>query len=106
MNNEPETRAYSDPQLGNMAQVDRPATELEDYAQQLSTVLVGLERATLQYDNMLNRLRGPQPSTGADQVNKQAEPNSTMARLHSLMDGLLATSSKLNNLADDLNGII
>jgi len=117
------TREYTDPPMGDMAgragaptgimtgmagmttQVDHPTTALEDHAQQLESLLGGLERAALQYDNMLNRLRGGRPTTD-DATEKHAEPVGTLDRIHLLSDRLNNMSSRLNNAADELNGLI
>ena len=104
-------RPYTEPPMsdamnvGMGPQVDRATTALEDHAQQLETLLGGLERAVLQYDNMLNRLRGGRPTTD-DAMEKQSEPVGTLDRIHLLSDRLNIMCSRLNSAADELNGLI
>ncbi len=104
-------RPYTEPPMsdamnvGMGPKVDRPATALEDHAQQLETLLGGLERAALQYENMLNRLRGSNPTVD-DSANQTSKPVGTLDRIHLLSDNLNNVCSRINNTADELNGII
>jgi len=91
--------------VGMRPQVDRATTALEDHAQQLEPLLGGLERAVLQYDNMLNRLRGGRLPTD-DAKEKATEPVGMLDRIRLTVDRLNTMSSRLNNAADELNELI
>lgn len=92
---------------GGMAstQADRPTTMLEGHADQLSNLESQLERAVLQYQNMLDRLRGPQPSAGMD-ADKPLQPESMAQRLANSTDRLHMLTNTLNEQADELNSLI
>ena len=86
------------------SQVDRPSTMLEAHSEQLSNIESGLERALLQYSNMLDRMRGAQPtSQGTD---KALQPESMAQRLANQSDRLQSLTNMLNEMADELNHLI
>jgi len=88
---------------------DAPASRLTILINDLSGVLNGLERASLQYENMLLKIRGSHPATEAPSPApghlEQAEPP-TMTRLQTLGDRLQQVADKLNNQADELREYI
>ncbi len=86
-------------------QTDRPITALEEHMNQLESLYSGLERASLQYDNILSRLRGAHP-TDDGATNKMSEPVSIIDRLRTADDRLSNVCAQLNNTADELNGIM
>ena len=87
------------------AGVDRQSTQMEDHANQLAGLESGLERALLQYENMLCRLRGDNPETSKKEQEVLSQ-NAIMPRIRISMDRLSSLSSSLNNAADELNGIM
>ena len=83
---------------------DRPSTMLESHANQLVQLEDGLERALLQYENLLGRLAGPRPTQQGD--NKASNPESMSGRLSNSQDRLHSLCSRLNDIADELNHLI
>lgn len=91
------------------AAAERPASRMEHHANNLADSLSSLERAALQCDNMLRRLRGNIPS-GDDTAAKpptvaQADPP-IMQRLDHLSERITDMSNRLNNQADELQEYI
>lgn len=85
--------------------VDRESTQMEDHANHLDGLRDGLQRALLQYENMLCRLRGSNPE--ADKKEQEVPTNDClMPRIRLSMDKLSTLSTRLNNAADELNGIM
>jgi translation initiation factor 2B subunit (eIF-2B alpha/beta/delta family) len=84
---------------------ERPTNRMDVHANNLSESLNGLERASLQCDNMLRRLRGNIPSTGDDHAKPptvaQADPP-IMQRLDQLSEQIQDISVRLNNQVDEL----
>lgn len=83
---------------------DRPSSRLENHSRNLSSALNSYERASMQYENMLNRLRGPQPESSAAENKGGAVQNEPpiIHQLEELGARLQEVSNKLNNQADEL----
>jgi len=91
------------------AQVDRAANRTETHAKSLAASLNNLGRASLQCDNMLRRLRGNHPETGADKIPNppvgQVDPP-IMQRLDLLSEQIQDISNQLNNQVDEMQEYI
>jgi translation initiation factor 2B subunit (eIF-2B alpha/beta/delta family) len=89
----------------SVAAAERPTNRMDNHAGHLSDSLNGLERASLQCDNMLRRLRGNIPSTGDDHAKPpqvaQADPP-IMQRLDQLSERIQDIQVRLNNQVDEL----
>jgi len=83
---------------------DRSVTRMESHANNLAGLFNNLERVELQYDNMLNRVRGNLPETkdNAKSQIDQVDPP-IMQRLDVLAEKLQYLSNRLNSQADELN---
>ena len=86
------------------AQTDRPASRLETHANDLSSILNSLERASMQYANILNRLRGTQPeaASGSDKAALQPVEPPVIQRLERTANDVHNLANILNNQADEL----
>ena len=89
----------------SVAAAERPTNRMEHHANNLADSLSSLERASLQCDNMLRRLRGNIPSTGDDTAKPptvaQADPP-IMQRLDLLSEKITDITNRLNNQVDEL----
>lgn len=86
------------------AMTDRPISRLESHANELTSMLNALERASMQYANMLNRLRGIQPeaaSISEGQKIPQVDAP-TIQRLERTATDIHNMANILNNQADEL----
>lgn len=97
------TQGYEETVTESVVQV----TQMQAHTNQLDTLQEGLQRALLQYENMLDRLCIPKAETSKDQ---QSYPNSDeyplIPRINESMNRLLELCDSLNKAADELNGII
>ena len=89
----------------SVAAAERPTNRMDHHSSHLSDALNGLERASLQCDNMLRRLRGNIPNTGDDTAKPpqvgQVDPP-VMQRLDQLSERITDISNRLNNQVDEL----
>ena len=85
-------------------QAKSEVSQLTQHANNLARTLDGLERASIQFHNMLRGLRGDQPTAAPDpsSVDSPADPP-TMSRLHGLADRLQELTNLINTQADELN---
>lgn len=81
-------------------------TQMQAHANQLNTLHEGLQRALLQYENMLDRLCIPKAMTAKDQQEGNPTEYPLIPRINESMTKLLELSDSLNKAADELNGII
>lgn len=85
--------------------VDKPMTAMDDHSRSLEASLNSLERVQLQLDNLLDRMRGPQPrNEGLDKV--PHETSSIISRLAESDNKLRMLCDSLNNQVDELGNLI
>ena len=83
---------------------DKPISRLEVHANELTSMLSSLERASMQYENILNRLRGVQPEAADSDSKSGAEliEPPMIQRLGTAAADLHNIANILNNQADEL----
>ncbi len=83
---------------------ERPTNRMDHHANHLSDALNGLERASLQCDNMLRRLRGviPENKETAKQPSVGQVDPPIMQRLDMLSENIKDISNRLNNQVDEM----
>ena len=89
------------------AQTERPTSRLDNLANQLSATLNSLERASMQHEQILRRLRGSLPETGVDKK-AEVDPSQSpvMPYLDILSEKINTMSNKINNQIDELQEFI
>jgi hypothetical protein len=93
--------------IENAALTDRPMSALDEHVRSLDSALNGLERVQLQLDNLLSKLRSPQPRvSGSDTTKVPHQPEAVMARLSQSDNRLSEICQELNNQVDELGNII
>jgi hypothetical protein len=90
--------------IGGSAQLgpEPTSSRLDRHVNMLHEILNGLDKANLQSENLLTKLRGSLESTIDPTPNKITEQQSVMTSLESLGDEILGKIHRYNNMIDEI----